>query len=161
MSPVIIILLSLLTIGFFAGMEIAFLSSNKLKFELKRKDNTLISRVIAKFLKSPSLFLGTTLVGLNIFLTIYGISMSNIISPILKQFIASDFVILLVQTIITTLIVLIISEFIPKVLFRIKEEALLLLISRLGCDNNLANPQTTSQGGVEEIERTETIEEAR
>lgn len=118
-----IIIISLLAIAFFAGMEIAFLSSNKLKFELKRKDSSSVSNTVTKFLKSPSRFLGTTLVGVNIFLTIYGMSMASVIDPFLKSILPeslqSDILILLIQTIISTLIVLVLSEFLPKVLFRI------------------------------------------
>lgn len=129
MSTIIVILIMLVVTGFFAGMEIAFISSNKLKIELKRKQGSLLSNLLSKFTKSPSLFLGTTLVGINIALTVYGIFITDILKPYLDinlpTAINTPFVSLLIQTIISTTIILVCSEFLPKVLFRLNPNAIL------------------------------------
>jgi len=123
------IIMILIITGFFAGMEIAFVSSNKLKIELKRKQGSWINTILSKFVKTPSLFIGSTLVGINICLTIYGIYITDILDPFIQTylpFIANNNLLkLLTHTFISTLIVLVLSEFLPKVLFRINPNSIL------------------------------------
>ena len=119
-SSLLAIILSLLFSAFFSGMEIAFIASNKLHIELMKKRGELNARILSYFLEKPSRFIATMLVGNNIALVVYGIEMAQILEPHIEQHLTSnDSLVLLVQTIISTLIVLVTAEFIPKVLFSI------------------------------------------
>lgn len=123
------VIITLLFSAFFSGMEIAFVSSNKLKIELDKNKGLLSAKILAYFVKTPSKILGTLLLGNNIALVIYGISMARILEPhiikILSPAYNSETLVLVIQTIISTIIILITAEFIPKVLFRLKSNAIL------------------------------------
>ena len=112
-----IIIVSLLLSAFFSGMEIAFVTSNKLHIELMKKRGELNARLIAPLLKSPSRFIATMLVGNNIALVVYGIEMANVLEPFLRTLSSSDGIVLMLQTLLSTVLVLVTAEFIPKVLF--------------------------------------------
>ena len=114
-----IVLISLLFSAFFSGVEIAFVSANKLQLELDKNKGKFSSKMIAFFSKNESDFITTMLVGNNISLVVYGIFMTQILTQKLQFFAASDFILLLFQTIIATLIVLVTAEFLPKAIFRI------------------------------------------
>lgn len=118
-SDWIIILISLVCCAFFSGMEIAFLTANKLRIELENKQNYLPARVLSFFVKKPSRFIATCLVGNNISLVIYGLYMALILEPYLLPYIHSHAGLLVIQTIVSTTIVLLTAEFLPKALFRI------------------------------------------
>ncbi len=124
-----LIIIMLLFSGFFSGMEIAFVSSNRLKQELDIKRRILPAKILSTFFSNPSRFIGTLLLGNNIALVIYGIAMANLLEPsiirILPPEYQSESIILIIQTIISTLIILISAEFIPKILFRINPNAIL------------------------------------
>ena len=100
-------------------MEIAFISANKMHIELEKKKETLLAKILDNLTKNPSKFITTMLVGNNISLVIYGYFMGELLMPYLSPYIANGFFILLVQTLISTLIILITAEFIPKAIFRI------------------------------------------
>lgn len=100
-------------------MEIAFISSNKMHIELEKKKGNFLAKVLHKLTEKPSKFITTMLVGNNIALVVYGYFMGELLMPYLKPVLPNDFVILLVQTIISTLIILITAEFLPKAIFRI------------------------------------------
>ena len=100
-------------------MEIAFISANKLQLELDKQSEKYSSRLLSKTLHSPSKFIASMLVGNNIALVVYGISMAEFLEPILINYTDSSFVILLLQTILSTLIILVTAEFFPKAIFRI------------------------------------------
>ncbi|RPD96662.1 HlyC/CorC family transporter [Aureibaculum marinum] len=116
---IVIIILSILMSAFFSGMEIAFVSANKMHIELEKKKDSFLSRVLTKLTENPSKFITTMLVGNNITLVIYGYFMGELLMPYLLPYLYNDFVILLVQTLISTLIILVSAEFIPKAIFRV------------------------------------------
>ena len=135
---VLIIAISLLFSAFFSGMEIAFISSNKIHIEIEKKQAGLLANVLTRLTKKPSKFIATMLIGNNIALVIYGLFMGDLlmtwfqgILPVSNPFLnvlLTDFS-LLIQTIISTLIILFTAEFLPKVLFQIYSNTLLKLLA--------------------------------
>ena len=120
---------TLLFSAFFSGVEIAFISANKLKLELDKNTGKFPANIITYFSKNESDFITTMLVGNNIALVVYGIVMTQILTPQITDYFNSDFALLLVQTIITTLIVLVTAEFLPKAIFRIYPNQILRIFS--------------------------------
>lgn len=124
-----VIVITLILSGFFSGMEIAFVSSNRLRIELDLKKKLLSARILNGFYKNPSHFIGALLLGNNVALVVYGIAMANLLQPLIFNWLPlalhSDFLLLLIQTIISTLLILVVAEFLPKIFFRINPNALL------------------------------------
>lgn len=122
-----IIILCLILCAFFSGMEIAFISSNKIYLELEKKQDNFPSRILTKLTEKPSKFIAAMLIGNNIALVVYGFFMGELLMDWLLSFHfhISDFVSLLIQTIVSTLIVLITAEFLPKVFFQIYANSLI------------------------------------
>ena len=119
MRIIIYLLITMAFSAFFSGMEIAFVSVDKLRFEMDRKGG-VSSRILSLFFWNPNDFISTMLVGNNIALVIYGILMAQIIGDnLLAGWITNHFVMVLVQTVISTLIILVTGEFLPKTLFKI------------------------------------------
>ncbi len=118
-----LIIISLLLSAFFSGMEIAFVAANKLKVEVDKQSGGFSARLLSRFVRSESSFISTMLVGNNIALVVYGISfaalLEQLLSPILPGPIKGEFSIFMMQTIISSLVILIFAEFLPKTLFRI------------------------------------------
>ena len=116
-----IIILCLILSAFFSGMEIAFVSSNKIYLEIEKKQDDFISKILTKLTKKPSKFIATMLVGNNISMVIYGFFMGDLLMRwfVTLEFNFTDFSNLLLQTTLSTLIVLMTSEFLPKVFFQI------------------------------------------
>ncbi len=116
-----IVLVSLLFSAMFSGIEIAFVSSDRLHIELRGKQGTITGKILSGFSKNPSRFIATTLVGNTVTLVIYGIFMAAILEPILHkslpEVINNNGFILLMQTLGATLLVLVTAEFTPKSLF--------------------------------------------
>ena len=123
-----IVIITLLLSAFFSGIEIAFVSSNRLKLELDKSSGSFVARILSIFSNAEPNFIATMLVGNNIALVIFSISMTDLLSPSL-DFITSDLLLLLIQTVVSTVIVLISAEFIPKVIFRINPNYMLKLFS--------------------------------
>lgn len=121
--------MTLILSAFFSGMEIAFVSANRLRVELDLKQNKFSAKILNGFYKTPSRFIGALLLGNNIALVIYGIVMARVLEPVILAYlplaIQSDFTLLFAQTILSTLLILIFAEFLPKILFRINPNGIL------------------------------------
>lgn len=102
-----------------SGLEIAFVSGNKLYIELERKRGALWARVITRLLKRPGSLIGTLLVGNNIALVVYGVLMASVLEPWLASMGLGEALVLTAQTLISTLVILVLAEFLPKAVFRI------------------------------------------
>ena len=123
---VFLIVITIIFIGFFAGMEIAFVTANKLSIELKKKQGKLSGIILSKFMEEPARFIGTCLIGINVFLVIYGLLFSSLLHPLWIYFgVTNNYAILVVDTVISTIFILFFGEFIPKAIFRAKNDALL------------------------------------
>lgn len=129
----LIIVSMLLLSGFFSGMEMAYVSSNKIHIELEKKKSDFLAKILAKLTEKPSKFIATMLVGNNIALVVYGLFMGDLIMNWLEgldienesiQYFVVNFS-LLIQTIISTIVILVTAEFLPKVFFQIYANSLL------------------------------------
>lgn len=128
MNTLLYILISLILSAFFSGMEIAFVSSNKLRFELEKKQKSLSSAILDIFFRHPQQFIATMLVGNNITLVVYGMLMAELLAPLLEM-LQHQFLITVVQTLIATIIVLVTGEFLPKTIFRVNPNLWLKVFS--------------------------------
>lgn len=135
--PIEIVAVLLLS-GFFSGMEIAFVSSNKLRFEMDREQMSFSSRLIDTFYKHPNNFISTLLVGNNIALVVYGILMARLVNELILIPMGihvrdgecpNDIICLLTQTLLSTMIVLVTGEFLPKTLFKINPNRMLSIFA--------------------------------
>lgn len=120
-----VILITLLFSAFFSGMEIAFVSANRLKIELDKNRGSSPAKILAFFVKNTSNFISAMLLGNNVSLVIYGIYMAIWLGPVLGFAASFPALLLLLQTVISTLIVLITAEFLPKAIFRINPNGIL------------------------------------
>ncbi len=137
-TSIIIIVVSLLLSAFFSGMEIAFISANRIHLEIEKKQEGILSTVLSKLTAKPSKFIATMLIGNNIALVVYGMYMGDLLMnwfvsllPTNNSFLdllLTDFG-LLSQTIISTLVILITAEFLPKVFFQIYANSLLKIFA--------------------------------
>tara|TARA_R110001583_G_scaffold145096_1_gene297084 strand:+ start:20775 stop:22040 length:1266 start_codon:yes stop_codon:yes gene_type:complete len=126
-----IILISILLSAFFSGMEIAYISANKFQIELEKKKEGFISRILSRITLNSSKFITTMLVGNNIALVVYSFFMGELIIGFLPTGELNEFTVLLIQTLISTLIILVTAEFLPKALFRIYANEALLIFAPL------------------------------
>lgn len=133
MNNGLIIIITLLLSAFFSGMEIAFVTSNKLRIELDKSKGIFSAKLISGFMHTPSRFIGAMLFGNNIALVIFGLAMAGQLRPLLLANLPiayhSELTILILQTIISTLIILFLAEFLPKVLFRLSPNNLLMFFA--------------------------------
>jgi CBS domain containing-hemolysin-like protein len=129
MNGVVVILMAIVLSAFFSGMEIAFITANKLRIELDIKQGAFGSRFIKKFTNNPGQYIATMLIGNNIALVVYGLFFSRLFTPLLSPVIGSDVIVLLLNTIVSTAIILIVAEFLPKTVFKITPNFFLKLFS--------------------------------
>jgi putative hemolysin len=126
-----IIILCLILSAFFSGMEIAFISSNKIYLEIEKKQDNFASKILTKLIERPSKFIATMLIGNNIALVIYGFFMGELlmswIGSLAYHF--SSLLNLFIQTLVSTVIVLITAEFFPKVFFQIYANKLIKIFA--------------------------------
>jgi len=119
MDIILVIVISLLLSAFFAGMEIAFNSSNRLMAKIDSTDKSFAGTVISLFYKNTGQFISTMLVGCNIVLVVYSIAMAKVLDPYIRGYITDNTLLVsLIQTVIATLLVIFIGEFLPKTIFR-------------------------------------------
>ena len=137
-SVIIATIVILLFSGFFSGMEIAFVSSSKLRFEMDREEQGFSARLIDTFYRHPNSFISTLLVGNNIALVIYGILMAKIVTALILIPLGlhqddgncpNEALCLFLQTILATLVVLVTGEFLPKTLFRINPNRMMRIFA--------------------------------
>lgn len=129
MGSIATILITITFSAFFSGMEIAFVASNKLRFELDKQKGQFTSNILSIFYDHPQQFIATMLVGNNIALVIYGLQMAEILEPVFFRYVNSGLVVLLMQTIFSTLIILFTAEFLPKTVFRLNPNLSLKILA--------------------------------
>jgi CBS domain containing-hemolysin-like protein len=135
MNPWTIVIFTLIASAFASGCEIAFLSSNKLRIELDRKQGSFAARILWGFVKSPSKFMATMLIANNIALVVYGVAMSediitrDLLKSILPGRMHSQVWLMVIQTLAATLIILVSAEFLPKVIFRLNPNGILNVLA--------------------------------
>lgn len=133
MDPIPIIIISLICSAIFSGLEIAYVTSNKLHLELQGKQGTVSGRILSIFQNNPSQFIGATLIGNTLALVVYGIFMAKVLEPVihlaLPALIQNQGWIMVIQTVLSTLIVLITAEFTPKSIFLINPNRMLSLLA--------------------------------
>jgi len=118
-TPLIIALIALLCSAFFSGIEIAFVSSNKVRAEIEMARGGFINRILNIFYRNREMLISTLLIGNNIANIVYSMAMANLLTKPLEQWVHNEAALLLVQTLIATVIILIFGEFVPKSIFRI------------------------------------------
>ncbi len=128
-SWIIITVVSLAFSALFSGVEIAFVTSDRVRAELDVARGGLISRIINRFYSNGEFFISSILVGNNVMLVIYGMGAAKLIEPWLATFTDSSALILLLQTLISTLVILITGEFIPKTIFQINPNSSLKIFA--------------------------------
>ena len=127
MDPdLIVIFITLLVSAFCSGLEIAFVSSNRLKVELLKNKGTLNGKILGFLYKKEGHFIGSLLLGNNIALVLFGMSAAKLLNPIIQSWgIEGEVVTLLIQTVLSTLLVLIVAEFFPKAVFQLNPNGLM------------------------------------
>lgn len=129
MSPFVTLFVMLLLMAFFSGLEIAFLSANKLRIELDRKQGAFPGTLVSWLAKRMEMVIATNLVGMNVCLVVFGFRAAEIFEPFIGKYVQGEGWILLIQTIVATLMVLFTAEFLPKTIFRIRANQLLRLFA--------------------------------
>lgn len=126
MTLTIFLILFLVLSAFFSGMEMAFISSSKLRIELSKNQGAASGKVLSYFLKHPSRFIGTYLIGNNIALVLFSFFLGKLLSPLWSYVLFdNEGIKLLFETVVGTIIILIFGEFLPKLIFRLKADKLL------------------------------------
>ena len=125
-KTIIFFILTLLLMGFFAGIEMAFYSANRLGIEVKKKQGGATSQILARFVASPAKFLGTTLIGFTLFLVFFGLQIHAVMHPVWNYLsVDSNLLRLVAEIAIATFVVLLFAEFIPRAIFRARSNTML------------------------------------
>ena len=124
-AHILIVVFALIGSAFFSGMEIAFLTANKLRIELENKQGSIPARIFSYFIKNQADYIAAMLVGNCISLVVFGLFMADLLSPPIRAYIHSEALVLLIQTTVSTLLILITAEYLPKNLFRINPNGVL------------------------------------
>jgi CBS domain containing-hemolysin-like protein len=125
MSEVVTIFITIVFSAFFSGMEIAFISANRMSLEVDKQQKNLTAGILNIFTADPQQYIATMLVGNNIALVVYGLAFAKLLAPALALLFVSEAMILLMQTLISTFLILLTGEFLPKMLFKLNPNALL------------------------------------
>lgn len=128
-AAVMITLLAVLFSALFSGSEIAYVQSNKVRMEIDASDGGLVNRIIRGFSRHEDMFISSLLVGNNIVLVIYGITFSILVNPFLECWLGNDGLVLVANTVVSTLVILIAGEFVPKTAFRINPNMAMRLVA--------------------------------
>lgn len=126
---IIVTLVSLLFSGLFSGAEMAFVTSDRVRVEIDVKQGGIIGRVLRRFYANPQFFISSILVGNNIVLVIYGMGAAKLLDPLQEPLGIDDGTLLLMQTIASTIVIIITGEFLPKTIFRINPNASMRFIA--------------------------------
>jgi CBS domain containing-hemolysin-like protein len=129
MNVILIILLAIILSAFFSGMEIAFVASNRLRIELDRKQGVFGSKIIKLFTDNPGQYIATMLIGNNFSLVVYGLVFSQVLGKLLTPILGSDLLTLIINTLISTALILLVAEFLPKTIFIISPNFFLKFLS--------------------------------
>jgi putative hemolysin len=125
-KTILFFILTFLLMGFFAGIEMAFYSANRLNIELHKKKGGATSELVSKFVEAPASFLGVTLIGFNIFLVFLGLQISAVMEPVWRYLkVGSDLVHIMAEIVFATFVVLFLAEFIPRAIFRARSNVML------------------------------------
>ena len=129
MDDTLIIILAIILSAFFSGMEIAFIASNRLMIELDRKQGVFGSGILKIFTNNPGQYIATMLIGNNTAIVMYGLVFSRLLSPKLDIYLDSEILILIINTLISTALILLVAEFLPKTIFIISPNFFLKILS--------------------------------
>ncbi len=130
MTIIYIIITTLILSAFFSGMEIAFVSSNKLKIFLDKDKGNFSNKIVSNFTENSTNFIISMLIGNNVALVVYGIYMADLLEPIISSYIISiPFFVLLIQVVVSSFLVLLVAEFLPKVFFSLFPNRLLQIFA--------------------------------
>jgi CBS domain containing-hemolysin-like protein len=129
MNELSIIIITMIASAFFSGMEIAFFSSDKLRLELDKGKHQVNGKIISLFYRRPGQYIATLLVGNNIALVVYSLAFTTLVNPFFTGLHINESLDLILQTILSTLLILIVAEFIPKIIFRLNPNTALNFLS--------------------------------
>jgi len=129
MTDWLIIISTILLSAIFSGLEIAFITADKMQIEIINKKGGITAKVLTAFTGSPSRFIATLLIGNNLALVTFGVYMEELLEPQFKLFTENTLFILLLQTIVSTIVILLFAEYLPKTLFRLKPNLTLRFFS--------------------------------
>ena len=123
-------IITLLLMGFFAGIEMAYYSANRLNIELRKKQDSKTGHLLGKFIDAPASFIGMTLIGFTVFLVFFALQISAVMRPVWTYLkVESEFVHIIVEIALATFVVLVFGEFIPRAIFRAKSNGLLIRLA--------------------------------
>ena len=131
-STIVIFILTLVLMGFFSGIEMAYYSANRLNIEIKKNQGGATGLLLSKFIESPAKFIGTTLIGYTLFLVLLSLQISKVMAPVWRKLnVGSATVYLVIEIALATFVVLIFAEFIPRAIYRSKSNTLLSKLAHL------------------------------